>query len=65
MPRPKGSKNKKNTKVVASSSQLIREIVFQDEEKWSIKFSEKNNELFMTINGKADGSGITVYYEDK
>ena len=65
MPRPKGSKNKKNTKVVASSSQLIREIVFQDEEKWSIKFSEKNNELFMTINDKADGSGITVYYEDK
>ena len=28
------------------------EIVFQDEEKWSIKFSEKNDELFMTINDK-------------
>ena len=40
------------------------EIVFQDEEKWSIKFSEKNDELFMTINDKADGSGVTVYYED-
>ena len=39
------------------------EIVFQDEEKWSIKFSEKNDELFMTINDKADGSGVTVYYE--
>lgn len=41
------------------------EIVFQDEEKWSIKFSEKNDELFMTINDKPDGSGVTVYYEDK
>ena len=40
------------------------EIVFQDKEKWSIKFSEKNDELFMTINDKADGSGVTVYYED-
>ena len=40
------------------------EIVFQDKEKWSIKFSEKNDELFMTINDKVDGSGVTVYYED-
>ena len=40
-------------------------IVFQDDERWSIRFSEKNGELFMTVNDRPDGSGVTVYYEDK
>ena len=41
------------------------EIVFDGSGHWSIKFSEKNDELFMTLNDKPDGSGVTVYYEEK
>ena len=38
------------------------DIAFSDTEKWTIKFSEKNEKLFMTVT---DSNSVTVYYEQK
>ena len=37
-------------------------IVFQAEERWDVRFSEKNEILYMTIT---DSTGKTVYYQQK
>lgn len=37
-------------------------LVFQSEERWDVRFSEKNEVLFMTIT---DSNGKTVYYQQK
>ena len=50
----------KTGKVVLSSES--GDIEFSGEEKWSIKFSEKNEKLFMTVT---DSNGVIVYYEQK
>ena len=48
----------KTGKVVLSSES--GDIEFSGEEKWSVKFSEKNEKLFMTVT---DSNGVIVYYE--
>lgn len=47
-------------KIVLSSES--GDIEFSGEEKWSVKFSEKNEKLFMTVT---DSNGVIVYYEQK
>ena len=47
-------------KVVLSSES--GDIDFGGDEKWSVKFSEKNEKLFMTVT---DSNGVIVYYEQK
>lgn len=37
-------------------------LVFQSEERWDVRFSEKNEVLYMTIT---DSNGKTVYYQQK
>lgn len=37
-------------------------LVFQSEERWDVRFSEKNEILYMTIT---DSTGKTVYYQQK
>ena len=37
-------------------------LVFQSDEQWDVKFSEKNEVLYMTIT---DSNGKTVYYQQK
>ena len=37
-------------------------LVFQSDERWDVKFSEKNEILYMTIT---DSNGKTVYYQQK
>ena len=37
-------------------------LVFQSDERWDVKFSEKNEVLYMTIT---DSDGKTVYYQQK
>lgn len=37
-------------------------LIFESDEQWDIKFSEKNEVLFMTIT---DSDGKTVYYQQK
>ena len=37
-------------------------LVFQSDERWDVKFSEKNEILYMTIT---DSTGKTVYYQQK
>ena len=37
-------------------------LVFQSDERWDIRFSEKNEILYMTIT---DSTGKTVYYQQK
>ena len=37
-------------------------LLFQSEERWDIRFSEKNEVLYMTIT---DSNGKTVYYQQK
>ena len=37
-------------------------LVFQSDERWDVKFSEKNEVLYMTIT---DSNGKTVYYQQK
>lgn len=50
----------KTGRVVLSSES--GDIVFGETQKWSIKFSEKNEKLFMTVT---DSNGVIVYYEQK
>lgn len=37
-------------------------LVFESDEQWDVKFSEKNEILYMTIT---DSNGKTVYYQQK
>ncbi len=37
-------------------------LIFQSDERWDVKFSEKNEILYMTIT---DSNGKTVYYQQK
>ena len=37
-------------------------LVFQSDERWDVRFSEKNEVLYMTIT---DSAGKTVYYQQK
>lgn len=37
-------------------------LVFQSDERWDVRFSEKNEILYMTIT---DSTGKTVYYQQK
>ena len=37
-------------------------LVFQSEDRWDVRFSEKNEVLYMTIT---DSNGKTVYYQQK
>lgn len=50
----------KTGKVVLSSES--GEIAFSETQKWTVKFSEKNEKLFMTVT---DSNSVTVYYEQK
>ena len=50
----------KTGKVILSSES--GDIDFGGDEKWSVKFSEKNEKLFMTVT---DSNGVIVYYEQK
>ena len=50
----------KTGKIVLSSES--GDIDFGLDGKWSVKFSEKNEKLFMTVT---DSNGVIVYYEQK
>ena len=41
---------------------ILSKLVFQSDERWDVKFSEKNEVLYMTIT---DSNGKTVYYQQK